>query len=193
MAGSETVYGGVEGPDAMYVKLISSDGHEFIIKKDLALTSGTIKAMLSGPGSYSENETNEVNFREIPSHVLQKVCQYFAYKVRYTNSATEIPEFIIAPERNGQVIAYRSVTAMAIDTWDTSKLADKKKERQKRIFNTFFTTNESKYEDQCKRMTITNQNVGMEDRKINNETVQENDDECVSRPKSRGLLAIKNL
>ncbi|EJW70828.1 transcription elongation factor B polypeptide 1 [Wuchereria bancrofti] len=32
------------------------------------------------------------------SHVLQKVCQYFAYKVRYTNSATEIPEFIIAPE-----------------------------------------------------------------------------------------------
>ncbi|EFO26660.1 Elongin-C [Dirofilaria immitis] len=98
MAGSETVYGGVEGPDAMYVKLISSDGHEFIIKKDLALTSGTIKAMLSGPGSYSENETNEVNFREIPSHVLQKVCQYFAYKVRYTNSATEIPEFSIAPE-----------------------------------------------------------------------------------------------
>ncbi|OZC08294.1 Skp1 family, tetramerization domain protein [Onchocerca flexuosa] len=114
MAGSETdslknrkqsvltyftaVYGGVEGPDAMYVKLISSDGHEFIIKKDLALTSGTIKAMLSGPGSYSENETNEVNFREIPSHVLQKVCQYFAYKVRYTNSATEIPEFSIPPE-----------------------------------------------------------------------------------------------
>ncbi|MCP9265314.1 Transcription elongation factor B, polypeptide 1 [Dirofilaria immitis] len=68
------------------------------LNHNLALTSGTIKAMLSGPGSYSENETNEVNFREIPSHVLQKVCQYFAYKVRYTNSATEIPEFSIAPE-----------------------------------------------------------------------------------------------
>ena len=27
----------------MYVKLISSDGHEFIIKRDHALTSGTIK------------------------------------------------------------------------------------------------------------------------------------------------------
>uniref|UniRef100_A0A915C5X6 Elongin-C n=1 Tax=Parascaris univalens TaxID=6257 RepID=A0A915C5X6_PARUN len=61
-----TVHGGCEGPDAMYVKLISSDGHEFIIKKDLALTSGTIKAMLSGPGTYAENESNEVNFREIP-------------------------------------------------------------------------------------------------------------------------------
>ncbi|KAI1288364.1 Elongin-C [Halotydeus destructor] len=94
----DKVYGGCEGPDAMYVKLISSDGHEFIIKREHALTSGTIKAMLSGPGQFAENETNEVHFREIPSHVLQKVCQYFTYKVRYTNSSTEIPEFPIAPE-----------------------------------------------------------------------------------------------
>lgn len=36
-------YGGCEGPDAMYVKLISSDGHEFIVKREHALTSGTIK------------------------------------------------------------------------------------------------------------------------------------------------------
>ena len=43
-------YGGCEGPDAMYVKLVSSDGHEFIVKREHALTSGTIKAMLSGPG-----------------------------------------------------------------------------------------------------------------------------------------------
>lgn len=48
----ERIYGGCEGPDAMYVKLISSDGHEFIIKREHALTSGTIKAMLSGPGDY---------------------------------------------------------------------------------------------------------------------------------------------
>lgn len=46
----ERTYGGCEGPDAMYVKLISSDGHEFIVKREHALTSGTIKAMLSGPG-----------------------------------------------------------------------------------------------------------------------------------------------
>ncbi|KAK2111058.1 hypothetical protein P7K49_010804 [Saguinus oedipus] len=98
MDGKEKTYGGCEGPDAMYVKLISSDGHEFIVKREHALTSGTIKAMLSGPGQFAENETNEVNFREIPSHVLSKVCMYFRYKVRYTNSSTEIPEFPIAPE-----------------------------------------------------------------------------------------------
>ena len=47
---AEPTFGGCEGPDAMYVKLISCDGHEFVIKRDHALTSGTIKAMLSGPG-----------------------------------------------------------------------------------------------------------------------------------------------
>ena len=51
----EKVYGGCEGPDAMYVKLVSSDGHEFIVKRDHALTSGTIKAMLSGPGEYNKS------------------------------------------------------------------------------------------------------------------------------------------
>ncbi|XP_055353216.1 elongin-C-like [Paramacrobiotus metropolitanus] len=90
--------GGCEGPNAEFVKLISQDGHEFYIAKELALTSGTIKAMLSGPGQFAENEANEVHFREIPSHVLAKVCQYFNYKHRYTNSSTEIPEFPIPPE-----------------------------------------------------------------------------------------------
>ena len=50
----EKIYGGCEGPDAMFVKLVSSDGHEFIVKRDHALTSGTIKAMLSGPGNFDE-------------------------------------------------------------------------------------------------------------------------------------------
>jgi len=95
---NESRYGGAEGPEAMYVKLISSDEHAFYVRRDHALTSGTIKAMLSGPGQFQENETNEIHFKEIPSHVLQKVCQYFTYKVRYTNSSTEIPEFPIAPE-----------------------------------------------------------------------------------------------
>ena len=45
---SEKTCGGSEGPDAKYVchycqfKLISSDAHEFIVKRNHALTSGTI-------------------------------------------------------------------------------------------------------------------------------------------------------
>lgn len=48
--GQDDKFGGAEGPDAMYVKLVSSDDHEFYVKREYALTSGTIKAMLSGPG-----------------------------------------------------------------------------------------------------------------------------------------------
>ncbi|XP_036598000.1 elongin-C-like [Trichosurus vulpecula] len=98
MDGEEKTYSGCEGPDAVYMKLTSSDGHEFIVKREHTLTSGTIKPMLSGLGQFAENETNEVNFREILSHVLSKVCMYFTYEVCYTNSSTEIPEFPIVPE-----------------------------------------------------------------------------------------------
>lgn len=82
----KTDVGGVDGHEAMYVKMIASDGQEFIMKRSHALTSGTIKAMLSGPGKlvwslilinahylrynssgqFAENETNVVNFKEIP-------------------------------------------------------------------------------------------------------------------------------
>lgn len=36
--------------ESEYVKLISSDGFEFIIHREAAIRSGTIKNMLCGPG-----------------------------------------------------------------------------------------------------------------------------------------------
>jgi len=50
--GKDATDSSTETPKDMYVKLISSDEHEFYLKRDLALTSQTIKAMLSGPGAY---------------------------------------------------------------------------------------------------------------------------------------------
>ena len=44
MDGEEKTYGGCEGlMDAMSVKLVSSGGHEFIVKREHALTSETVK------------------------------------------------------------------------------------------------------------------------------------------------------
>ena len=83
MDGKEKTYGGRVGLGAMYVKSVSSDGHEFIVKKEHDLTSGTIKAMLSGPGQFAENETNVVNFREISSHVLPKSMHVFHLQVSF--------------------------------------------------------------------------------------------------------------
>lgn len=84
----ERVYGGCEGPEAMYVKLISSDGHEFIVKREHALTSGTIKAMLSGPGQFAENEANEVNFREIPYVLIKTILSSKCFQCRFVAGRT---------------------------------------------------------------------------------------------------------
>ena len=64
--GVQDNYGNCEGENSEYIKLISADFHEFIIKRQYANVSSTIKAMLSGPGYFTENETNEVCFKEIP-------------------------------------------------------------------------------------------------------------------------------
>ncbi len=82
---SVNVYGGLDGPESMYLKLISSDEHEFVVRRDFAVNaSPTIKNMLSGPGQYSESQPNEIYLKDIPSHVLINVCRYFAYKAKYT-------------------------------------------------------------------------------------------------------------
>ncbi|XP_036603153.1 elongin-C-like [Trichosurus vulpecula] len=76
---------------------MTSDGHDFLVKREHASISEIIKAMLSGPGQFA-NEINMVNFREIPSHRLLKVCIYFTFKVHYLTSSTEVPKFPIVPE-----------------------------------------------------------------------------------------------
>ena len=100
MADGDQNYGGCEGPNSMFVKLISQDGHEFIVKREHAFMSATIQGMLSGPGEIAADETNEVRLGEIPSHILSRVCMFFSYKVRYANppdgdDAPEAPEFVI--------------------------------------------------------------------------------------------------
>jgi len=80
-----------------YVTLVSAEGFEFVIERRCALMSGTIKAMLTGPGAYSESKENRITFEEISTPILEKVIEYFHYKVRYSHSS-EMPEFKIEPE-----------------------------------------------------------------------------------------------
>jgi transcription elongation factor B subunit 1 len=50
-------------------------------------------------GGFAETASRRVDLPEIPSHVLEKCCQYFYYKLRYNNTASkEIPEFSVPPE-----------------------------------------------------------------------------------------------
>eukprot|EP00961_Rhodomonas_salina_P002421 33629-Rhodomonas_salina.1 len=70
-----------------YVTLISSEGFEFVIERRCALMSGTIKTMLTGPASYAESKENTVTFPEISTRILEKVVEYFHYKVRWAHSS----------------------------------------------------------------------------------------------------------
>ncbi|EIE21569.1 POZ domain-containing protein [Coccomyxa subellipsoidea C-169] len=81
------------------VKLVSAEGFEFIIDHKAACVSNTIKQMLSSEGNFTETELGEISFPEISSPILEKICEYFYYKLRYQNeSSNSIPEFQLPPE-----------------------------------------------------------------------------------------------
>ncbi|CAO3662773.1 unnamed protein product [Umbelopsis vinacea] len=84
--------------ESEYVKLISSDGFEFIIHREAAMRSGTIKNMLSGAANFTELLENQVTFRDIKAVILETACRYLYYKWQNEGSTTEIPEFVIEPE-----------------------------------------------------------------------------------------------
>ncbi|MBA0730367.1 hypothetical protein Golax_025768 [Gossypium laxum] len=66
------------------VKLISADEMEFVIDKDAAMVSQTIRNMLTSPGGFAETELGEVTFPEISAVILEKICQYFYWALQYS-------------------------------------------------------------------------------------------------------------
>ncbi|KAF9563170.1 hypothetical protein EC968_004978 [Mortierella alpina] len=107
-----------------YVTLESADGFQFVIHREAAMLSGTIRNMLSSPGQFQEAAEGVIQFRDIKDGdmctppfydravILEKVCKYWYYRARHANSVTEIPHFEIEPE-------YALETLMAADFLDT--------------------------------------------------------------------------
>ena len=80
-----------------YVKLLSAEGHEFIMNREVAIAaSQTIRLMLEG--SFREAQDNVIRLPDISGYILEKVVQYLHYKAQYSNSESRIPEFAIEPE-----------------------------------------------------------------------------------------------
>lgn len=59
-------FGGITGPDSMYIKLISSDGFDFILKREYAIMSETIRLMLMGPVAVTDDQENVIHLSHIP-------------------------------------------------------------------------------------------------------------------------------
>ncbi|KAF5744563.1 transcription elongation factor B polypeptide 1 [Tripterygium wilfordii] len=78
------------------VKLISSEGFEFVIDKEAAMVSQTIRNMLTSPGSFAETQHGEVRFPEISTTILEKICKYFYWSLQYASGKET--DFHIEPE-----------------------------------------------------------------------------------------------
>jgi hypothetical protein len=80
-----------------YVKLVSAEGHEFFLDKEIAMaSSSTIKTMLEG--QFREAQDNIISFPDIAGYILERVVRYLHYKAQYSNVSARIPEFLIQPE-----------------------------------------------------------------------------------------------
>jgi transcription elongation factor B subunit 1 len=83
--------------DSKYVILISSDGYPFVISKSAAFVSGTLRGMLSSD-AFEEGLSNRVKLPNISAILLEKVCEYLNYNLKYKDDAQNIPDFEIPPE-----------------------------------------------------------------------------------------------
>ena len=80
-----------------FVKLISAEGHEFLVDQEVAISaSNTIRCMLEG--SFREAQDKVIRFPDISSYVLERVIKYMHYKAQYSNSNARLPQFVIEPE-----------------------------------------------------------------------------------------------
>ncbi|CAM6043163.1 unnamed protein product [Sphagnum compactum] len=78
------------------VRLISAEGYEFVIEREAALVSNTLKNMLTSTGGFTETQMGEVRFPEISAPILEKVCQYFYWSLQFASGKET--EFHIEPE-----------------------------------------------------------------------------------------------
>ncbi|EPS97151.1 hypothetical protein FOMPIDRAFT_1052699 [Fomitopsis schrenkii] len=76
-----------------WVRLISNDGYTFLIRRKVAMNSGTLKNMLNEESNFAEAATNTCMISE-RGIIVEKLCEYLSYKALYQNSPQkETPEF----------------------------------------------------------------------------------------------------
>ncbi|KAI0780367.1 POZ domain-containing protein [Trametes elegans] len=77
-----------------WVCLTSTDGYEFLVKRKVAMGSGTLRNSLSAESSFSEalSNTSHANERAV---IVEKLCEYLSYKSLYESAKRneEIPDF----------------------------------------------------------------------------------------------------
>merc|ERR1711998_71476 len=76
-----------EAEPVKMVRLVTKEGDVFVIDRDVAMVSGTIKNMLSAPGMALET-SGEMHFPEITSPVMDVICEHFHNKKKHASTGT---------------------------------------------------------------------------------------------------------
>merc|ERR1711879_255617 len=94
---------GDEAPNPLekYLKLISAEGHEFIIEKEVSRCSGFLRRILESKGAWEENTEPmaKVHLQKITTSVLEHVIQYMYYKKANDNVDGAVPPFDIQKDK----------------------------------------------------------------------------------------------
>ncbi|KAI4214929.1 MAG: hypothetical protein LQ351_002644 [Letrouitia transgressa] len=80
-----------------YVTLISSDGFEFIVRREAACVAGMIRRMLDTTSNFAEASAGKCTFDNINGVILEKVCEYLYYNEKH-KEAKDVPDMEIPPE-----------------------------------------------------------------------------------------------
>ncbi|CAO4386357.1 unnamed protein product [Caenorhabditis nigoni] len=89
------VYPGLNGSNSVYVKLVSRENDEFVIRRSRAEKSKTIRDMLQGPNAGTDNT---VYLHMVSSKCVKALCRYLNWQYEYLKKKGEYEAFYIAPE-----------------------------------------------------------------------------------------------
>ncbi|UMM42998.1 hypothetical protein L5515_018625 [Caenorhabditis briggsae] len=89
------VYPGLNGNNSVYVKLVSRENDEFVIRRSRAEKSKTIRDMLQGPNAGTDNT---VYLHMVSSKCVKALCCYLNWQYEYLKKKGEYEAFYIAPE-----------------------------------------------------------------------------------------------
>ena len=92
---------GTEEVPEGYLRLVSSDGFEFLVDIECSKASEFIRTLLDS--GFKEAESRTLELEDIPGTLLEKVCQYFYFKNEYKD-VEKPPVFQIPPNLAVQLL-----------------------------------------------------------------------------------------
>jgi hypothetical protein len=85
------------------VKLISSDGKEFLVKEELAVQSETLKSFLNRDYPFLESRHRSI-ILPIKSNMMKRVIEYLEYKKTFSDAQSVIPDFNVLDEETQELL-----------------------------------------------------------------------------------------